>query len=62
MELFNLTRKSKLPRIHSSDILPLAFAGLSVGAMMLSLLFLKEATSLSNSFTEKRAAHTENPT
>ncbi len=45
MELFNLTRKSKLPRIHSSDILPLAFAGLSVGAVMLSFSMLWLAVS-----------------
>jgi hypothetical protein len=35
MELFNLTRKSKLPRIHSSDILPLAILCRVVGGGIL---------------------------
>lgn len=53
MELFNLTRKSKLPRIHSSDILPLAFAGLSVGAVMLSFSMLWLAVSFNRLASQK---------
>lgn len=56
MELFKLTRKTKLPQVRSSDILPLAFAGLSVGAFLLAVAFLWLAASFA------RLANQEPPT
>lgn len=56
MELFKLTRKTKLPQVRSSDILPLAFAGLSIGAFLLSVAFLWLAASFA------RIANQEPPT
>ncbi|MEM9088679.1 MAG: hypothetical protein AAGC93_08035 [Cyanobacteria bacterium P01_F01_bin.53] len=47
MQLSHLLRKQKLPRVDSSDILPLAFAGLSVGLLTLSVAFFWLAFSLS---------------
>ncbi|MEL7086730.1 MAG: hypothetical protein AAGM36_19795 [Cyanobacteria bacterium J06597_1] len=46
MQLSHLLRKRKLPRIDSSDILPLAFAGLSLGVLALSIGFFSLAFSL----------------
>ena len=47
MALFHLLRKRNLPKVDSSDILPLAFAGLSVGVIALSVAFFWLAFSLS---------------
>ena len=47
MQISHLLRKRKLPRVDSSDILPLAFAGLSIGILTLSIAFFWLAFSLS---------------
>lgn len=53
MQIPNLTRKSKLPRLDSSDILPLAFAGLSIGVLILSLALFWLAVSFSRLANQK---------
>lgn len=53
MEIFDLTRKSRLPKIHSSDILPLAFAGLSVGVLLLAISLFWLAASFSRVASQK---------
>ena len=47
MQLPHLLRKRRLPRLDSSDILPLAVAGLSLGVITLSIAFFWLALSLS---------------
>ncbi|MEL7353917.1 MAG: hypothetical protein AAFN38_21015 [Cyanobacteria bacterium J06560_5] len=47
MQLSHLLRKRKLPSVDSSDILPIAFAGLSLGILTLSVAFFWLAFSLS---------------
>ena len=47
MQIFNSHRPINLPPIHSSDILPMAFAGLSVGVLMLSVSQFWLAVSVS---------------
>ncbi|MEO0806045.1 MAG: hypothetical protein AAFY33_07045 [Cyanobacteria bacterium J06643_4] len=46
MQFTHLIRKRKLPSVNSSDILPLAFAGLSVGVLVLAVAFFWLAFSL----------------
>ncbi|MEO1396084.1 MAG: hypothetical protein AAFV90_24565 [Cyanobacteria bacterium J06634_5] len=46
MQLSHLIRKRKLPKVDSSDILPLAFAGLSLGVITLAIAFFWLAFSL----------------
>ena len=46
MQFSHLIRKRKLPSVNSTDILPLAFAGLSVGVLVLSIAFFWLAFSL----------------
>ncbi len=53
MQISDLTRKSKLPKLHSSDILPLAFAGLSVGVLILSVAVFWLAISFSRLASQK---------
>lgn len=53
MQFSHLLRKQKLPRIDSSDILPLAFAGLSTGILFLSIAFFWLAVSLSKVANQK---------
>ncbi|WP_121969220.1 hypothetical protein [Leptolyngbya sp. BC1307] len=53
MQFSHLFRKQKLPRIDSSDILPLAFAGLSTGILFLSIAFFWLAVSLSKVANQK---------
>ena len=53
MELLELNRKVKRPRIHSSDILPLAFAGLSVGVLVFALSLLWLSVSVSRLANQK---------
>ena len=47
MQFSHLVRRRKLPRVDSSDILPIAFAGLSLGILTLSIAFFWLAFSLS---------------
>ena len=47
MQFSHLIRKRKLPKVDSSDILPLAFAGLAIGVFILSVAFFWIAFSLS---------------
>lgn len=53
MQLSHLIRKRKLPKIDSSDILPLAFMGLSIGILTLSVAFLWLAFSLTKVSNQK---------
>jgi hypothetical protein len=53
MQISDLTRKSKLPKIDSSDILPLAFAGLSVGVFILAIALFWLAVSFSKLANQK---------
>ncbi|MEM8503378.1 MAG: hypothetical protein AAF716_09525 [Cyanobacteria bacterium P01_D01_bin.1] len=53
MQLSHLIRKRKLPRVDSSDILPLAFAGLSAGVLILSISFFWLAFSFSKVANQK---------
>ncbi len=53
MQIPNLTRKSKLPQIDSSDILPLAFLGLSVGVLILAISLFWLAVSFSRLANQK---------
>jgi len=53
MQFSHLLRKRKLPRVDSSDILPLAFAGLSLGVLFLSVAFFWLAFSLSKVANQK---------
>jgi hypothetical protein len=46
MQFSHLLRKRKLPRVDASDILPLAFVGLSLGVLALSVGFFSLAFSL----------------
>ena len=47
MQFSHLIRKRKLPKVDSSDILPLAFAGLSIGVFILSIAFFWLSLSFS---------------
>ena len=47
MEITELNRKRKLPKLDSSDILPLAFAGLSIGVFILAIALFWLAVSFS---------------
>jgi hypothetical protein len=53
MQIPDLTRRSKLPKIDSSDILPLAFAGLSLGVLILSVALFWLAVSFSRLANQK---------
>jgi len=53
MQFSHLLRKRQLPRVDSSDILPIAFAGLSVGILTLSMAFFWLALSLSRVANQK---------
>ncbi|MEL7316450.1 MAG: hypothetical protein AAFN08_16125 [Cyanobacteria bacterium J06559_3] len=53
MQFSHLLRKRKLPRVDSSDILPLAFAGLSLGVLFFSVAFFWLAFSLSKVANQK---------
>ena len=53
MQIPNLTRKSKFPKLDSSDILPLAFAGLSVGVFVLASVVFWLAVSYSKLAAQK---------
>lgn len=53
MQISDLTRKSKLPKLDSSDILPLAFAGLSIGVCILSIGVFWLAVSFSRLANQK---------
>jgi hypothetical protein len=54
MQFSDLSRRSKLPKLDSSDILPLAFAGLSVGVFILAVSLFWLAFSFSK-LTQKPA-------
>ena len=47
MQFSDLTRRGRLPRLDSTDILPLAFAGLSAGVVILTISLLWLAVSFS---------------
>jgi hypothetical protein len=53
MQFSHLLRKRKLPKLDSSDILPLAFAGLSVGVLILSVAFFWLSFSLAKVANQK---------
>ena len=53
MEITELNRKRKLPKIDSSDILPLAFAGLSIGVFILAIALFWLAVSFSKLANQK---------
>ncbi|MEL6491576.1 MAG: hypothetical protein AAFV85_11100 [Cyanobacteria bacterium J06634_6] len=53
MQLSHLLRKRKLPSVDSSDILPIAFAGLSISILTLSIAFFWLAFSLAKVSNQK---------
>jgi hypothetical protein len=53
MQFSHLLRKRRLPKVDSSDILPLAFAGLSLGLLTLSTAFFWIAFSLAKVANQK---------
>ena len=53
MQITKLTRKNKFPKLDSSDILPLAFAGLSAGVFVLAIVVFWLAVSYSKLATQK---------
>ena len=53
MQFSHLLQKRKLPKVDSSDILPLAFAGLSIGVLVLSIAFFWLAFSLAKVSNQK---------